>query len=114
MRRVIIKYVRKVLSVTVSTFTTLGMFLIGTFIRNLGSDKPLTTEIMIIIALVSIILTYLLTNLTMDITLMYLEMVGQEEIEREAMFEPSRKVPTEEEIKQAVEDMVQKQEEKKA
>lgn len=83
MKKTIIEYVEKGLSAILSTFTTLGMFLIGNLIVKAWLTRELSNTEMIVIALVSLILTYLLTNLMLDFKYMRLEMIGEEMAQEE-------------------------------
>lgn len=83
MKKTIIEYVEKSLSAILSTFTTLGMFLIGNLIVKAWLTRELSNTEMIVIALVSLILTYLLTNLMLDFKYMRLEMIGEEMAQEE-------------------------------
>ena len=85
MKKTILAYVEKSLSAVLSTFTCLGMFLLGNFIGNIITNNSLSNSDMIVIALVSIIFTYLLTNFMLDIRYMRLGILA-EEMEQEKRF----------------------------
>ena len=87
MKRAILEYIERALSVALSTFTCLGMFLVGNLIWNLTSDTTLSNSGMIAVFLGSVILTYLLRNLWVDVFIAKLEITASEmELEQENKY----------------------------
>ena len=59
MKKIILEYADRILTIALATFTCLGMFLTGMFIRNLICDTVASYDTMIAVFLGSVILTYL-------------------------------------------------------
>lgn len=84
MKKIILQCTERVLSVMLSTFTCMGMFVTGNLIWNLTSDTALSNSGMIAVFLGSVILTYLLKNLLVDVFIAKLEITASEmELEQE-------------------------------
>ena len=84
MKKIILQCAERVLSVMSSTFTCIGMFVTGNLIWNLTSDTALSNSGMIAVFLGSVILTYLLKNLLVDVFIAKLEITaGEMELEQE-------------------------------
>ena len=90
MKKTILEYIERLLSVVLSTFSCLGIFLIGNLIGNLISDKPLSNSTMWAIALGGIVLTYLVNTALLNVRYARLEIMA-EELEREKEFEKMKK-----------------------
>lgn len=90
MKKTILEYIERLLSVVLSTFSCLGIFLIGNLIGNLISDKPLSNSTMWAIALGGIILTYLMNTALLNVRYAKLEIMA-DELEREKEFEKMKK-----------------------
>lgn len=82
MKKTILEYIERLLSVALSTFSCMGMFLIGNLIGNLITDVPLSYSTMFAIFLGSIILTFLATTALLNVRYAKLEIMV-EELERE-------------------------------
>lgn len=90
MKKTILEYIERLLSLVLSTFSCLGMFLIGNLIGNLISDTPLSYSTMIAIAFGCIILTYTANTALLNVRYAKLEIMA-EELEREKDFEKMKK-----------------------
>ena len=90
MKKTILEYIERLLSVVLSTFSCLGMFLIGNLIGNLINDTPLSYGTMIAIAFGCIILTYTANTALLNVRYARLEIMA-EELEREKEFEKMKK-----------------------
>ena len=98
MKKIILQCTERVLSVMLSTFTCMGMFVTGNLIWNLTSDTALSNSGMIAVFLGSVILTYLLKNLLVDVFIAKLEITASEmELEQEMYTNDETDVEMEEE-----------------
>lgn len=88
MEKAIFKYTEKLFSAVLSTFTCLGMFLMGNFIRNLIMDTQVSIEEMFIIAFASMFLTRLLNSFVDELRFALLE-IEVEEMEQEKALKKS-------------------------
>ena len=71
-------YIEKVLSVILSVSSCMGMFLVGCFVGNLICGAPLSTGAMYAIFFGCVILTYVLTQLLIEVRYRRLEILADE------------------------------------